>query len=249
MRDTTTPTTSTPTPEDSEAVSESALVAAASDVPQGRRDRRRWRRRRLRRRDRARPCELALHHPLRCGRRRSRTPGPPPRRPPRRRPPASPIPAGWTEHDVAAREKVRRFVGNLAGPLGMSEFVGEPDRGPGVHQADLRQRSRSSPRSTATFKVFDLTIDEMDWQIDAQMPPVKALGYNKTWPGPLLRVTQGDKVRANFTNNLPETTGVHFHGVEFDDWYHGRHPVRDPAARSSRARRSPTSSRRATPAP
>jgi FtsP/CotA-like multicopper oxidase with cupredoxin domain len=50
-------------------------------------------------------------------------------------------------------------------------------------------------------------------------PPVAALGYNKQWPGPTIRVTQGDKVRAVFTNNLKETTGVHFHGVQFDDFF------------------------------
>jgi len=38
-------------------------------------------------------------------------------------------------------------------------------------------------------------------------------------PGPTLRVNQGDKVRAIFKNNLKETTGVHFHGVEFDDFF------------------------------
>jgi FtsP/CotA-like multicopper oxidase with cupredoxin domain len=32
-------------------------------------------------------------------------------------------------------------------------------------------------------------------------------------------VTEGDKVRAIFTNNLKETTGVHFHGVEFDNFF------------------------------
>ena len=129
-----------------------------------------------------------------------------------------PIPEGWTEHDVAAREKVRRFVGNLAGPLGMAEFVGEPVEDPEFTKLIFGNQPLE-PKVDGEFKVFDLTIDEMEWQIDAQMPPVKALGYNKTWPGPLLRVTQGDKVRANFTNNLPETTGVHFHGVEFDNWY------------------------------
>ena len=51
------------------------------------------------------------------------------------------------------------------------------------------------------------------------LPPVKALGYNGQWPGPTLRVNQGDKVRAIFRNNLKETTGVHFHGVEFDDFF------------------------------
>jgi FtsP/CotA-like multicopper oxidase with cupredoxin domain len=57
----------------------------------------------------------------------------------------------------------------------------------------------------------------MTWPIDATMT-VDALGYNGTWPGPLLRVTEGDKVRVNFTNRLDETTGVHFHGIEFDDF-------------------------------
>ena len=51
------------------------------------------------------------------------------------------------------------------------------------------------------------------------MPPVAALGYNGQWPGPTIHVNQGDKVRAIFTNNLKETTGVHFHGVEFDDFF------------------------------
>ncbi|HEX5827006.1 MAG TPA: multicopper oxidase domain-containing protein, partial [Candidatus Limnocylindrales bacterium] len=30
---------------------------------------------------------------------------------------------------------------------------------------------------------------------------------------------EGDKVRVIFTNNLKETTGVHFHGVEFDNFF------------------------------
>ena len=68
-------------------------------------------------------------------------------------------------------------------------------------------------------KVFRLTIDEMDWPIDELKPTVAALGYNKQWPGPTIRVTEGDKVRAIFTNNLPETTGVHFHGEEFGDFF------------------------------
>jgi FtsP/CotA-like multicopper oxidase with cupredoxin domain len=29
---------------------------------------------------------------------------------------------------------------------------------------------------------------------------------------------EGDKIRVNFTNNLDETTGVHFHGIDFDDF-------------------------------
>jgi FtsP/CotA-like multicopper oxidase with cupredoxin domain len=68
-------------------------------------------------------------------------------------------------------------------------------------------------------KVFEMTIDEIEQRIDEKMAPVAALGYNKQWPGPTIRVTEGDKVRVIFTNNLKETTGVHFHGVDFADFF------------------------------
>ena len=51
-------------------------------------------------------------------------------------------------------------------------------------------------------KVFNLTIDEINQHIDELQPPVAALGYNGQWPGPTIRVTEGDRVRAVFTNNL-----------------------------------------------
>ena len=61
-------------------------------------------------------------------------------------------------------------------------------------------------------KVFELTIDPIQHKIDAQQDPIAALGFNGTWPGPRLTVVEGDKVRAIFKNNLPESTGIHFHG-------------------------------------
>ena len=141
-------------------------------------------------------------------------------------PSSSPIPnlpAGWTEHDVNGQIKVRRFVGNLAGPLGMSPFL-DNVLGPNLDDPEFTmvpqgnqplQPARIDPDGA---KVFELTVDEIEWQIDAVNPPVKALGYNKMWPGPILRVTEGDKVRITFTNNMPEPTGVHFHGIEFADF-------------------------------
>jgi FtsP/CotA-like multicopper oxidase with cupredoxin domain len=75
------------------------------------------------------------------------------------------------------------------------------------------------PTLDGNVKVFNLTIDEIEQHIDEMQPPLAALGYNAQWPGPTIRVNQGDRVRAVFTNNLKETTGVHFHGVEFDDFF------------------------------
>lgn len=129
-----------------------------------------------------------------------------------------PLPAGWTEHDMAAREKVRRFVGNLAGPLGMSAYLGEPEQDPEFTLVEHGNQPLE-PSVDGDWKVFDVTVDQMDWRIDAMKEPVRALGYNRMWPGPALRVTEGDKVRINVTNNLDETTGVHMHGIEFDDWH------------------------------
>lgn len=152
--------------------------------------------------------------------------------------PAS-IPAGWTAHDVAAREVVRRYVGNLAPALKdiygdavagqLGEILGVADGYPQLTQKpafaqvpNLVLSDLVSPlKPTADpdgYLRFDLTIDEMDWPIDEMKPPVKALGYNRQWPGPTIRVHEGDRVRAVFTNNLAETTGVHFHGEEFESF-------------------------------
>ncbi len=37
--------------------------------------------------------------------------------------------------------------------------------------------------------------------------------YNGTVPGPEIRVKLGDKLKVNFTNNLPQETTIHWHGV------------------------------------
>ena len=61
-------------------------------------------------------------------------------------------------------------------------------------------------------KVFDLETSVIGWQI---LPSVHANAYafNGQVPGPTLRFRQGDRVRINVTNRLPETTTVHWHGL------------------------------------
>jgi FtsP/CotA-like multicopper oxidase with cupredoxin domain len=43
--------------------------------------------------------------------------------------------------------------------------------------------------------------------------PTRVLAYNRSWPGPLLRVRQGETVRLRFANRLEEDTNLHFHGM------------------------------------
>ena len=153
--------------------------------------------------------------------------------------PSGPIPTGWSAHDVEARDVVRRYLGNLTPALKgiygdaafakLADILGAADAYPALTQKPSFVQvpqlflndalTPLKPTLDGDVKVFNLTIDEMDWQIDELKPSVKALGYNAQWPGPTIRVNQGDKVRAIFKNNLQESTGVHFHGVEFDDFF------------------------------
>ncbi len=149
------------------------------------------------------------------------------------------IPAGWTQHDIDARAVVRRYLGSLAPALkdvyGAAAFTkladilgaadGYPELGAKPAFAQVPQLVLNDvvnplkPTLDDGVKVFTLTIDEIDQHIDEQKPPIAALGYNGQWPGPTIRVKQGDRVRSVFRNNLKETTGVHFHGVDFDDFF------------------------------
>lgn len=62
------------------------------------------------------------------------------------------------------------------------------------------------------FKVFELTCQEGDWEVEAGKT-VRAMTYNGTVPGPEIRVTQGDMVRVLVHNEMEESTVVHWHGL------------------------------------
>lgn len=42
---------------------------------------------------------------------------------------------------------------------------------------------------------------------------IRAWGYNGSSPGPVMVVTQGDRIQVEFTNRLPEDTSIHWHGL------------------------------------
>jgi len=68
------------------------------------------------------------------------------------------------------------------------------------------------PRVEGGVKVFDLTAGPVQWEVSPGTV-VPALAYNGQVPGPELRVTEGDRVRINFTNALEESSAIHWHGV------------------------------------
>ncbi len=60
---------------------------------------------------------------------------------------------------------------------------------------------------------YDLTAEVVDWQVvDGEV--VEVWGYNGEYPGPLLEAEVGDTIRVNLTNELPEGTTIHWHGLE-----------------------------------
>jgi len=62
-------------------------------------------------------------------------------------------------------------------------------------------------------KVFHLIAEPLKRRI----VPWKTLdvwGYNGSCPGPTIQVTQGDRVRILVENRLPESTSMHWHGLE-----------------------------------
>lgn len=62
-------------------------------------------------------------------------------------------------------------------------------------------------------RVFDLTAapGSHDFQ---RAEPTPTWGFNGDYLGPTLRATRGEQVVVNVHNRLPETTSVHWHGME-----------------------------------
>ncbi len=68
------------------------------------------------------------------------------------------------------------------------------------------------PRLENGVKVFDLDVSVIEWNI-LPYERVMAYAFNHQVPGPRIRVREGDQLRINVTNHLPEPTSVHWHGL------------------------------------
>ena len=129
----------------------------------------------------------------------------------------------------------RSFFKNAAligtGLFGWSESLRAQARaalaGRETEGAKRREASRSgTPMRMTTPDVGDLPF-EMDGGVKVfhlvaepvkrKIVPWKTLdvwGYNGSCPGPTIQVQQGDRVRIVFENRLPESTSLHWHGLE-----------------------------------
>src|SRR5260370_41819127 len=62
-------------------------------------------------------------------------------------------------------------------------------------------------------KVFKLAAEPVKKKI-VPFRTIDAWGYNGSCPGPTIQVQQGERVRVVFENRLPESTTLHWHGLE-----------------------------------
>jgi FtsP/CotA-like multicopper oxidase with cupredoxin domain len=114
-----------------------------------------------------------------------------------------------------SRRKFLRFAG-----LGGIAFGARKLLGPAVAEASPHSLStaptyfpRAAPKLGETVHEFDI---ELTISIHEILPGVKihAFTYNGTYPGPEIRVPEGDWVKVNFTNQTAELHTIHWHGIQ-----------------------------------
>lgn len=77
---------------------------------------------------------------------------------------------------------------------------------------DARGDQPLEPRIENGVKVYDLEASVIEWNI-LPYERVMAYAFNRQVPGPRITLTEGDHVRFNVTNHLPEPTTIHWHGL------------------------------------
>lgn len=76
--------------------------------------------------------------------------------------------------------------------------------------------------------VFQLVATPVRWEI-APGVKITAWSYNGIVPGPTIRVPDGQKMRVEFRNDLPEPTTVHWHGIDVPNAMDGVADLTQPA--------------------
>lgn len=124
---------------------------------------------------------------------------------------------------------LRLGAGMGSGMGGMSGMDMRPVDTRGAQTAPLAARGgeRLEPTVVGGVKQFALSARVVRWTI---LPGVTvgAYAYNGVVPGPEIRVTQGERMRVVFRNELPEPTSIHWHGLEIPNDQDGAAGVTQP---------------------
>jgi FtsP/CotA-like multicopper oxidase with cupredoxin domain len=92
-------------------------------------------------------------------------------------------------------------------------LIGGPQILPGVAEVVTPDIPKMPWRMENGVKVFDIVVEH----VRTEFVPgriVDAWGFNGSVPGPTIEVIEGDRVRLNVENRLPEGFSMHWHGLE-----------------------------------
>lgn len=100
---------------------------------------------------------------------------------------------------------------------------------PGADNAQTLAREAASPTPGRGVVRVDLDARETAWAFAAQKLS-RAWAFNGQVPGPIIEAQVGDVLEVRFTNNLPEPTSIHWHGLRIPAAMDGTDMVQEPAA-------------------
>ena len=106
------------------------------------------------------------------------------------------------------------LMGFLSGDLAATQSSGKSGVGELLvsFEREFNDAFPVSATPTGQVREFDLIAAKSLWGI---MPPyqTEVWAYNKQIPGPVFRIELGETIKVNFTNRLPQSTTIHWHGV------------------------------------
>ena len=138
---------------------------------------------------------------------------------------------------LAAGSAIIAVVALAIAGVSLNKSIGEPGNGGGMsmsgmssingggmaHMAPLPidgigepqgARGGTEIKGVTRNGALEFTLDARPvWWPILKNQKVSAYAYNGLVPGPLIRVKNGQRVRIQFTNNLPVETTVHWHGI------------------------------------
>jgi FtsP/CotA-like multicopper oxidase with cupredoxin domain len=112
-----------------------------------------------------------------------------------------------TTHPVSRRTVLTGLFGLGAAAAGLSGCSSK------AALADPGSVASAEAARPTTGKVRDYRLHARPTEIDLGGQIVSTWTYGGALPGTALRATAGDRVRIAFTNDLPEATSVHWHGL------------------------------------
>ena len=135
---------------------------------------------------------------------------------------ASPVQSTATSPASPASQTPAEHGGTMPTPAAGTVAVTAADAMDAMHEKGVKAfpaktagkgNQPLAPRLDKGVKVFEVTARKIQWETEPGKM-VEAWAYNDQVPGPQIRVREGDRVRLIVRNELPESTCVHFHGVE-----------------------------------